>query len=99
MNEPGTPGRFGVYGGQFAPETLMTPLRELEESWEAARTDPAFLDELKHYLKDYAGRPTPLGLARNLSTLIGPEFRVYLKRSKYLIEGAAGVVPKGYREP
>ncbi len=88
MSGPGAPGRFGEYGGQFVPETLMTPLRDLEESWEAARTDPAFRGELQHYLKVYAGRPTPLGLARNLSTLIGPEFRVYLKREDLNHTGA-----------
>jgi len=66
----------------------MTPLRELEECWEAARIDPAFGSELQEYLQTYAGRPTPLSHARNLSALLGPDCRVYLKREDLTHTGA-----------
>ena len=88
MSGPGSPGRFGAYGGQFVPETLMSPLRDLEECWEAARGDAAFAAELQQHLHTYAGRPTPLGHARNFSALIGPEYRVYLKREDLTHTGA-----------
>ena len=51
-----TKGRFGAYGGQFVPETLMTPLAELEEAYEQAKNDPEFQKELDYYLKQYVGR-------------------------------------------
>jgi len=88
LSGPGSPGRFGAYGGQFVPETLMSPLRDLEECWEAARGDAAFAAELQQHLHTYAGRPTPLGHARNFSALIGPEYRVYLKREDLTHTGA-----------
>ena len=62
----GGAGRFGPYGGQFVPETLMPCLRELEEEYERARRDPAFRAEFAGLLKDYSGRPTPLYRARRL---------------------------------
>jgi len=85
---PDDRGRFGPYGGRFVPETLMSPLQELEEAWKACRADPRFLKELDHYLKRYAGRPTPLFLADNLSARIGDGARVYLKREDLLHTGA-----------
>lgn len=88
MSGPGARGRFGAYGGQFVPETLMAPLQELEECWEAARTDPAFVSELQTYQETYAGRPTPVTHARNLSALLGPGFRIYLKREDLTHTGA-----------
>jgi tryptophan synthase beta chain len=66
----------------------MSPLRDLEECWEAARGDAAFAAELQQHLHTYAGRPTPLGHARNFSALIGPEYRVYLKREDLTHTGA-----------
>ena len=54
------PGRFGVYGGRYVPETLMAALLELEHEYEAAKADEAFQAELGGLLHDYAGRPTPL---------------------------------------
>ncbi len=81
------PGRFGVYGGRYVPETLMAALLELEHEYEAAKTDPAFQDELNLLLHDYAGRPTPLYFARRLTEDLGGA-RVYLKREDLLHTGA-----------
>jgi len=77
-----TPGavehRFGEYGGQYVPETLMPALAELELAWIAAREDPAYRAELELLLRDFAGRPTPLYRARGLSERAGRA--IYLKR-------------------
>jgi tryptophan synthase beta chain len=70
--------RFGQYGGQFVPETLMPALAELEQAWVQAREDPAYLDELNGLLRDFGGRPTPLYRARRLSEKTGRA--IYLKR-------------------
>jgi tryptophan synthase beta chain len=70
--------RFGPYGGQFVPETLMPALAELEQAWVRAREDPAYLDELNGLLRDFGGRPTPLYRARRLSERTGRA--IYLKR-------------------
>jgi tryptophan synthase beta chain len=70
--------RFGPYGGQFVPETLMPALAELEQAWRVARTDPGYRAELNGLLSDFAGRPTPLYHARRLSERLGRS--VYLKR-------------------
>jgi len=88
VKTPDGRGRFGPYGGRFVPETLMSPLQELEEAWMSARSDPAFLKELDHYLKTYAGRPTPLYRADNLSARLGQKTRVYLKREDLAATGA-----------
>ncbi len=79
----GAPGtlvehRFGPYGGQYVPETLMPALEELEREWFAARSDPTYRGELERLLCEYAGRPTPLYRARRLSERLGRT--VYLKR-------------------
>ncbi|HEX2397445.1 MAG TPA: tryptophan synthase subunit beta [Solirubrobacteraceae bacterium] len=78
--------RFGPYGGQYVPETLMPALSELEEAWQSARADPAFRRELEGLLRDYAGRPTPLYRAQRLSEAIG--HAVFLKREDLLHTGA-----------
>ncbi len=78
--------RFGPYGGQYVPETLMPALTELEAAWVAAREDPAFLEELGRLLRDFAGRPTPLYHAQRLSAEVGHP--VYLKREDLLHTGA-----------
>ena len=72
-------GRFGEFGGQFVPETLMPALEELEEAYFRLRDDPEFTRKLRYYLRDYAGRPTPLFYAENLTRELGGA-RIYLKR-------------------
>jgi tryptophan synthase beta chain len=74
----GVEHRFGPYGGQFVPETLMPALAELEAAWLAAREDPEYRAELDGLLRDFGGRPTPLYRARRLSERAG--WPVYLKR-------------------
>jgi tryptophan synthase beta chain len=64
---PDAGGHFGPYGGRFVPETLMEPLRELEDAYAAAREDPAFRAELSAVLRDVVGRPTPITWAGRLS--------------------------------
>ncbi len=80
------PHRFGPYGGQYVPETLMPALTELEEAWAAARVDPDFKAELDGLLHDYAGRPTPLYRADRMSEAAGRT--IYLKREDLLLTGA-----------
>ena len=70
--------RFGEYGGQFVPETLMPALAELEQAWGEAREDPEYREELDGLLRDFGGRPTPLYRARRLSERAGRA--IYLKR-------------------
>jgi tryptophan synthase beta chain len=70
--------RFGPYGGQFVPETLMPALAELEHAWLAARADPEYRAQLSELLRDFGGRPTPLYRARRLSERAGRP--IYLKR-------------------
>jgi tryptophan synthase beta chain len=70
--------RFGPYGGQYVPETLMPALAELEEAWITLRADAGYRAELAELLRDFAGRPSPLYLARRLSEHAGRP--VYLKR-------------------
>jgi tryptophan synthase beta chain len=78
--------RFGPYGGQYVPETLMPALAELEEAWLAARDDPAFQSELDALLRDYVGRPSPLYHASRLSARAGHP--IYLKREDLNHTGA-----------
>jgi tryptophan synthase beta chain len=78
--------RFGPYGGQYVPETLMPALAELEAAWLAARADPDFQADLQRLLTEYAGRPTPLYHARRLSEAAGRP--IYLKREDLLHTGA-----------
>ncbi|MEM2865382.1 MAG: tryptophan synthase subunit beta [Candidatus Bathyarchaeia archaeon] len=80
-------GKFGRYGGRFVPETLMPVLEELEESYYRLRDDPGFQSDLKWYLSHYAGRPSPLYYAENLTRLYKGA-RIYLKRED-LIHGGA----------
>jgi len=70
--------RFGQYGGQFVPETLMPALEELEQAWVQALEDPAYQEELNGLLRDFGGRPTPLYKAKRLSEKAGRP--IYLKR-------------------
>jgi tryptophan synthase beta chain len=81
------PGRFGIYGGRYVPETLMAALTELEREYDLAKADPAFQAELTSLLNDYAGRPTPLYYAKRLSEELGGA-KIYLKREDLLHTGA-----------
>jgi tryptophan synthase beta chain len=87
MPASSTPGRFGVYGGRYVPETLMAALLELDAAYEAAQKDPAFHAELDGLLKNYVGRPTPLYYAKRLSETLGGA-KIYLKREDLLHTGA-----------
>ncbi|HEX5133391.1 MAG TPA: tryptophan synthase subunit beta [Candidatus Krumholzibacteria bacterium] len=81
-------GRFGKYGGQFVPETVMPCLQELEAAADAARDDPAFQKEFDHLLAHYVGRPTPLYRADRFAETLGGGVRVYLKREDLNHTGA-----------
>jgi tryptophan synthase beta chain len=81
------PGRFGIYGGRYVPETLMAALLELEREYETAQADAAFQAELAALLHDYAGRPTPLYFAKRLSETLGGA-KIYFKREDLLHTGA-----------
>jgi tryptophan synthase beta chain len=78
--------RFGPYGGQYVPETLMPALEELEAAWVAARDSPEYKAELTALLRDYVGRPSPLYRASRLSAAAGHE--IYLKREDLNHTGA-----------
>jgi tryptophan synthase beta chain len=84
--EAGVPHRYGEYGGQYVPETLMPALSELEAAWVAARADEGFQRELGRLSRDYCGRPTPLYLAERLSEAAGRE--VWLKREDLMHTGS-----------
>jgi tryptophan synthase beta chain len=80
------PHRFGPYGGQYVPETLMPALTELEEAWVEAWADPGYRARLDDLLKNYVGRPSPLYLAERLSAEV--DHPVYLKREDLNHTGA-----------
>jgi len=80
-------GKFENYGGKFAPEVLMPALEELEKAFNKFIKDKEFQRELKYYLKEFAGRPTPLYYAQNLTKKIGGA-KIYLKRED-LVHGGA----------
>src|SRR3954467_1833373 len=86
MSAPAIPHRFGPYGGQYVPETLMPALAELEAAWLAARADAGYQDELARLRRDFAGRPTPLYHARRLSEAVGRP--VWLKREDLMHTGS-----------
>src|SRR5438105_112649 len=81
------PGRFGVYGGRYVPETLMSALEELERAYEKAKRDRKFQARLDELLRTYAGRPTPFFFARRLTEKLGGA-KIYLKREDLLHTGA-----------
>src|SRR5437764_5698557 len=85
--EKHVPGRFGLYGGRYVPETLMAALEQLEREYDKARRDKKFRDEFQRLLKEYAGRPTPLFFARRLTQQLGGA-KIYLKREELLHTGA-----------
>ena len=80
-------GRFGDFGGKYIPETLVPAIEELEKNYLKIRNDPVFKKELNRFLEEYAGRPTPLYLAKNLTKKIGGA-KIYLKREDLLHGGA-----------
>ncbi len=84
---PDAGGHFGGYGGVYVPETLMTALQELGAAYDLARKDPVFLAELRHHLKEFAGRPTELCFAERLTEHCGGA-KIYLKREDLLHTGA-----------
>jgi tryptophan synthase beta chain len=86
LDKPDSKGRFAAFGGQFAPETLMPALEELETEFTKAWADPEFHDELNALLRDFVGRPTPVYRAGNLSSQLGIE--LYLKREDLAHTGA-----------
>jgi len=84
---PDARGYFGEFGGRFVPETLMAALDDLRAQYSKIKNDRHFKAELAYYLKEYAGRPTPLYLAKNLSKYLGIR-KIYLKREDLLHTGA-----------
>jgi tryptophan synthase beta chain len=84
---PDTKGHFGPYGGCYVPETLMHPLKELEEEYFRAQHDPEFQRELDYYLKEFCGRPTSLYFAERLTKELGGA-KIYLKREDLNHTGA-----------
>ncbi|HEX6670626.1 MAG TPA: tryptophan synthase subunit beta [Nitrososphaeraceae archaeon] len=80
-------GKFGNFGGKYIPETLVPAIEELEESYKKFSNDLDFQKELKDYLENYAGRPTPIYLAKNLTKYAGGA-KIYLKREDLLHGGA-----------
>jgi tryptophan synthase beta chain len=79
-------GRFGKFGGQYVPETMMNALQELERSYDQIRTDQKFIRDLSAYQSEYAGRKTPLTFCENISREL--KCRVYLKRED-LVHGGS----------
>ena len=86
-NLPDERGRFGDFGGKFVPETVMAALTELEDSYRAVQDDAGFAEQLNHLMTNYAGRPTALYYAENLSRHCGGA-RIYLKREDLAHTGA-----------
>jgi len=84
---PDERGYYGPYGGRYVPETLMTPVLELEEAFRASREDPAFQDSLDSLLRDYVGRPTPLTFASRLTAQCRGA-QIWLKREDLAHTGA-----------
>lgn len=72
-------GRYGIYGGQYVPETVMNAVSELEKAYEKYRNDPEFIAELNKYYRDYAGRPSMLYYAEKMTRDLGGA-KIYLKR-------------------
>ena len=86
-NFPDAKGKFGIYGGKFVPETLISALTELEKLYREARHDKEFQDELDSLQREYNGRPTPLTFAKRLTDHLG-KAKIYLKREDLCHTGA-----------
>jgi tryptophan synthase beta chain len=80
-------GKYGRYGGRFVPETLISALSDLEEAYDRSKRDPLFQKQLKYYLSEYAGRPTPLYYAENFTKKMRGA-KIYLKREDLAHGGA-----------
>lgn len=87
QNLPDATGHFGEFGGRYAPETLMSPLLELEDAYMSLREDSDFQEEFQYYLREYVGRPNPLYYAERLTQELGGA-RIYLKREDLNHTGA-----------
>ncbi len=87
MTIPDKRGRYGKYGGQYVPETLMPAILELEQVYSHIRKDRTFQKEFKECLAQYVGRPTPLYFARKLTKMLGGA-KIYLKREDLCHTGA-----------
>lgn len=87
MIVPDKKGHFGIYGGKFAPETLMPALADLETAYLAAKKDKEFQAELDYYFREFIGRPTPLYFAKRLTEHLGGA-KIYLKREDLCHTGA-----------
>jgi tryptophan synthase beta chain len=87
MNLPDEHGRYGPFGGRYAPETLMTALDELDTAYTAAKSDPSFAEELALLARDFVGRPTALYYAENLTNRLGGA-KIYFKREDLAHTGA-----------
>ena len=81
------PAKFGPYGGQYVPETLMPALTELETAFVNSQQDAEFKKEFENLLATYVGRPTPLTYAKRLSEMLGGA-QIYLKREDLAHTGA-----------
>jgi len=86
-NKPDLNGKFGRFGGKFVPETLITPLKQLEEAYYKLKDDKNFLSELNSLNKNFTGRPTPLTFAERLTKYFG-KAKIYLKREDLCHTGA-----------
>jgi len=85
--QPDSKGKFGRFGGKFVPETLITPLKQLEEAYLKLKDDSSFITELDKLNKEYTGRPTPLTFAERLTEYFG-KAKIYLKREDLCHTGA-----------
>ncbi|MBD3425838.1 MAG: tryptophan synthase subunit beta [Candidatus Omnitrophica bacterium] len=84
---PDSKGYFGQFGGEYVPETLMPALRELTDAYKRISRSASFKERFRYFLRDYAGRPTPLYFAENLTKRLGG-LKIYLKREDLLHTGA-----------
>ncbi len=87
QNLPDATGHFGEFGGRYAPETLMSPLLELEDAYLSLKDDSDFQEEFQYYLREYVGRPNPMYYAERLSEELGGA-KIYLKREDLNHTGA-----------
>ena len=85
-HDPDELGHFGIFGGRYVPETLMSALEQLKKDYQNIRFDQEFWKEVDYYYKNYVGRPSPLYFAQNISEELGA--KIYLKREDLNHTGA-----------